>query len=83
MTIMIKSAIRHEITEDAFLYHSSVLIRNLFMALLRYATFLAILLRHKLKAHLQGVTFLTIIKSRNIFVARSIARSRIRFYFPQ
>ena len=47
------------------------------------ATCFAILLRHKLQAHLQGVTCLAIIKSRNIFVARSIARSRIRFYFAQ
>ena len=56
-------------------------------ALLHYATCvatcLAILLRHKLQAKLQGVTCLAIIKSRNIFVARRIARSRIRFYFSQ
>ena len=48
-----------------------------------FATCLTILLRHKLQAKLQGVTCLAIIKSRNIFVARSIARSRIRFYFSQ
>ena len=56
-------------------------------ALLHYATCvatcLAIVLRHKLQAKLQGVTCLAIIKSRNIFVARSIAQSRIRFYFSQ
>ena len=56
-------------------------------ALLHYATCLAtclaILLRHKLQAKLQGVTCLAILKSRNIFVATSIARSRIRFYFSQ
>lgn len=43
-------------------------------------TCLAILLRHKWQAKLQGLTFLTH-KSRNIFVAWSITRSRIRFYF--
>ena len=56
-------------------------------ALLHYATCvatcLAILLRHKLQVKLQGVTCLAIIKSRNIFVVRSIARSGIRFYFSQ
>ena len=43
----------------------------------------AILLRHKLQAKLQGLTCFAITKSRNIFVARRIARSRIRFYFSQ
>ena len=56
-------------------------------ALLHYATCLAtclaILLRHKLQPKLQGVTCFAILKSRNIFVATSIARSRIRFYFSQ
>jgi hypothetical protein len=52
-------------------------------ALLHYAICLAILLRHKLHAKLQGVSCLAINKSRNIFVATTIARSRIRFYFLQ
>jgi hypothetical protein len=47
------------------------------------ATYLAILLWPKLHANLQSVTYLAIIKSRNIFVATSIAQSRIRFYFSQ
>jgi hypothetical protein len=47
------------------------------------ATRLAILLQHKLHTKLQGVSCLAINKSRNIFVATTIARSRIRFYFPQ
>jgi hypothetical protein len=38
------------------------------------ATFLAILLRHKLHAKLQGVSCLAINKSRNVFVATTIAR---------
>ena len=63
----------------------AIFITIVLKALLHYATCvatcLAILLRHKLQAKLQGVTCLAIIKSRNIFVARSIGRSRIRFYF--
>ena len=47
------------------------------------ATCLAILLRHKLHEKLHSVTYPTIIKSRNIFVAASVARSRIKFYFSQ
>ena len=58
-----------------------------FKAVLHYtacvATCLEILLCHKLQAKMQGVTCLVIIKSRNIFVARSSARNRIRFYFSQ
>ena len=42
-----------------------------------------LVLRHKLHAKLQGVSCLAINKSRNIFVATTIARSRIRFYFLQ
>ena len=47
------------------------------------ATCLAILLRHKLHEKLHGVTYPAIIKSRNIFVAASFARSIIKFYFSQ
>ena len=55
----------------------------LLQSLLHYASCLAILLRHKLQARLQSVTCLAVVKPRIIFAARSIARSRIRFYFLQ
>ena len=51
--------------------------------LLHCATCRAILLRHKLHEKLHCVTYPEIIKSRNIFVAASVARSRIKFYFSQ
>lgn len=51
---------------------SLVFITNSIQALLYYATCLAILLRHKLNAKLQGVTCLVIIKSCNTFVATNI-----------
>ena len=53
------------------------------LAFVYYAICLAILLRHKLHAKLPGISCLAINKSRKIFVATTIARSRIRFYFLQ
>ena len=42
------------------------------MALLHYATCLAILLRQKSQANLQGIACLAIIKSRNIFLREAL-----------
>ena len=61
-----------------FCINSSVLIRNLFVALLRYATSLAILLRHNLPAHLQGVTCVAIIKSRSVLLSEVESGSTFR-----
>ena len=76
-------------TQSAILFppkHTTKVYSNL-KAVLHCATFratcLAILLRHKLHEKLHCVTYLAIIKSRNIFVAASVARSRIKFCFSQ
>ena len=57
----------------------------LLKAVLHYAIFratcLTILLRCKLHEKLHGVTYPAMIKPSNIFVAASVARSRIKFYF--
>ena len=47
------------------------------------ATCHTILLQHKLQTKHQDVTCFGIIKLYSIFVAKSIARSSIRFYFSQ
>lgn len=58
-------------------------------ALLRYATFATQLASHCCRGNcrkrncLDGVTCVAITKSRSVFVAISIARSRTRFYFTQ
>ena len=52
-------------------------------AVLHYAIFCATCLAILLWYKLHGVTYPAIIKSQNIFVAASVGRSRIKFYFSQ
>jgi hypothetical protein len=73
----------HVLIFKIFLGGNRISLKALLHYVICLATCLAILLQHKLQVKLQGVSCHTINKSRNIFVATTIAQSRIRFYFLQ
>ena len=67
---------------DTFLWLSRLISKGAFTLCNLSRDFVATV-RHKPQAQWQDVTCLAIVKSRVIFAARSLAQSKIRFYFSQ